>query len=227
MFSFWRSFRMKLMVLWCTEGVRSTLKTWIGVLHLFKFYKTGKAMLLNFFLKLSLKDTRITINLEIHLFHFSTFRQSLVANLPNLRYIKQLLFLFPLIAGPSNQVLRLEILNHFVLPPLDSPVQYLQHLNPQESASSHLSETGALHLLQVWKCCYLRLKMSLKKYYLTSTAMLSVWLGTVTCTQAMKKASFCSKCTLWKMIGNLSSTHCRKAITFYLTSLRYYFLFYY
>lgn len=48
-------------------------------------------MLLHF-LKLSLKD-RIIINLETDLSHFSTFRQSLVANLTNLSRIKQLLFL--------------------------------------------------------------------------------------------------------------------------------------
>lgn len=72
-------------------------------------------MLLSFFLKLSLKDTKITINLEIDLFYFSTFRQSLVANPTNLRCIKQILFLFLLTAGLLNQVLFLEILNHFVV----------------------------------------------------------------------------------------------------------------
>lgn len=52
---------LRLMALWSTEK-NSSLKTWIGVTHLLKFYKTCKAMLLHFFLKLGLKDTRITIN---------------------------------------------------------------------------------------------------------------------------------------------------------------------
>lgn len=54
-------------------------------------------MPLHFFLKLSLKHTRIIINLEIDLFHFSTSTQSLVTNLTRIKQLSFLVFCFTLI----------------------------------------------------------------------------------------------------------------------------------